>query len=103
MFTSEYDIEPHLTEDTFQSCEDYFLQSFNTLGTQLKLDYHPPPIELAQSHRLDPLRLCSLFPYPGPMNIQFDPFSFSVATFALAVAVMQLYWNRPQHHDAVSR
>jgi hypothetical protein len=28
------------------------------------------------------------------MDIQFDPFSFGVATFALAVAIMQLYWNR---------
>jgi hypothetical protein len=38
------------------------------------------------------------------MDIQFDPFSFGVATFALAVAVMQLYWNRPgaQRQNAVS-
>jgi hypothetical protein len=36
------------------------------------------------------------------MAIQFDPFSFGVATFALAVAVMQLYWNRPHRQDAVS-
>jgi hypothetical protein len=36
------------------------------------------------------------------MAIQFDPFSFGVATFALAVAVMQLYWNRPQRQEAVS-
>jgi hypothetical protein len=37
------------------------------------------------------------------MDIQFDPFSFGVATFALAVAVMQLYWNRPgaQRQNAV--
>ena len=35
------------------------------------------------------------------MNIQFDPFSFGIATFALAIAVMQLYWNRPQHHNSV--
>ncbi|KAG9759343.1 hypothetical protein KCU73_g3435, partial [Aureobasidium melanogenum] len=33
------------------------------------------------------------------MDIQFDPFSFGVATFALAVAVIQLYWNRPQNRD----
>jgi hypothetical protein len=39
------------------------------------------------------------------MDIQFDPFSFGVATFALAVAVMQLYWNRPgaQRQNAVSK
>ena len=41
--------------------------------------------------------------YYHAMNIQFDPFSFGVATFALAVAVMQLYWYRPQHQNAVSR
>jgi len=35
------------------------------------------------------------------MNIQFDPFSFGIATFALAIAVMQLYWNRPQHDNSV--
>jgi hypothetical protein len=35
------------------------------------------------------------------MNIQFDPFSFGIATFALAIAVMQLYWNRPQNHNSV--
>lgn len=35
------------------------------------------------------------------MNIQLDPFSFGIATFALAIAVMQLYWNRPQHHNSV--
>jgi hypothetical protein len=36
------------------------------------------------------------------MAIQFDPFSFGIATLALAVAVMQLYWNRPQRQVAVS-
>lgn len=36
------------------------------------------------------------------MDIQFDPFSFGVATFALAVTVMQLYWNRPHRQDFVS-
>jgi len=36
------------------------------------------------------------------MDIQFDPFSFVVATFALTVAVMQLYWNRPQRQETVS-
>jgi hypothetical protein len=35
------------------------------------------------------------------MAIQFDPFSFGVATFALAVTVMQLYWTRPQRQNAV--
>jgi hypothetical protein len=35
------------------------------------------------------------------MDIQFDPFSFGVATFALAIAVVQLYWNRPQHRSQV--
>lgn len=35
------------------------------------------------------------------MAIQFDPFSFVVATFALAIAVVQLYWNRPQHRAQV--
>jgi hypothetical protein len=35
------------------------------------------------------------------MDIQFDPFSFVVATFALAIAVVQLYWNRSQHRAQV--
>lgn len=35
------------------------------------------------------------------MDIQFDPFSFGVATFALCVAMVQLYWNRPQHRAQV--
>jgi hypothetical protein len=35
------------------------------------------------------------------MDIQFDPFSFGVATIALADAIMQLFWNRPQHRDVV--
>jgi hypothetical protein len=35
------------------------------------------------------------------MDVQFDPFSFGVATFALAIAVVQLYWNRPQHRAQV--
>ena len=35
------------------------------------------------------------------MAIQFDPFSFGVASFALAIAVVQLYWNRPQHRAQV--
>jgi hypothetical protein len=37
------------------------------------------------------------------MAIQFDPFSFGVATFALVVAVMQIYWNRPQRQNAVGQ
>jgi hypothetical protein len=35
------------------------------------------------------------------MDVQSDPFSFGVAIFALAIAVVQLYWNRPQHRAQV--
>jgi hypothetical protein len=35
------------------------------------------------------------------MSIQFDPFSFGVASFALAISIIQLYWNRPQHRTQV--
>jgi hypothetical protein len=36
------------------------------------------------------------------MEIEFAPFSFGVATFALAIAVAQLYWNRSQHCPEIS-
>lgn len=35
------------------------------------------------------------------MDIQFDPFSFVVASLALAVAVVQLCWNRPHRRAQV--
>lgn len=90
----------------FQDINSALLEHFS-LSQEPPVPFKPlqshPTLAVSRPHSYKTPKTSSSSLEAFEMSIQFDPFSFGVAAIALAVAVIQLYWNRPHRHHTVSQ